>query len=237
MKKKMPKHIGRGYDAKFDQSYLSPSKIWLNGVIPPTYGQDEKENWISALLRKHLDNVNPDSEISDNNLTIITFNYDTIIQNFFTESIRIIPKFKKITHQLIPKVLHVYGAFNELKDYPRSQDIFKHSENISYIHENNEQSTETVTDIKNEISQAECIFIVGFDAAKQNCDKINLANSPAYKFALNYDGNIGLNNRLEDVGVPSINIMTGSLPKACRESFFEQGDRLPKPAIYNLDNL
>ena len=35
--KKKPKHTSRGYDVHFDQSYLSPSKIWLNGVIPPTY--------------------------------------------------------------------------------------------------------------------------------------------------------------------------------------------------------
>jgi len=133
--------------------------------------------------------------------------------------------------------LHVYGAFNELQDYPKSQDILRHAENISYIHDNDEESTETLTDIKDEISQAECIFIVGFDAAEPNCDKINLARSPAHKFALNYDGNIGLNNRLEDVGVKSENIMTGSLPKACDESFFDQGDRLTKLAIYNLDNL
>ena len=235
--KKKPKHTSRGYDVHFDQSYLSPSKIWLNGVIPPTYDRPEKDNWISALLRKHLDNVNPISEVRDNNLTIVTFNYDTIIENFLTQSIRKIPKFKDSAKQLMPKVLHVYGAFNELQDYPRSQDILRHAENISYIHDNDEENTETLTDIKNEISQAECIFIVGFDAAIQNSDKINLSESRAHKFALNYDGNIGLNNRLADVGVPSENIMTGSLPKACSESFFDQGDRLTKPAIYSLNNL
>lgn len=233
--KKKPNHISRGYPTDYDPTYLSPSDLWLKSVIPKMRDQTEKPNWISALLRKHLEDIDLSEESKGNNLTIITFNYDTIIEDFFRKSIEKLPKYKHAVDIITPKVLHVYGSFKELNASPSVHDIFSHAENISYIHDANAETiSDPFSEVKNEIDQAECIFIVGFDAAKENCARINLAQSKAHKFALNYDGNIGLNNRLEDVGVLPSNIMTGSLPKACSESFFHQADRLK---AYDLKNL
>lgn len=233
-KKKMPKQINQGYPSGFDHSYLSPSEVWLNSQIPIKNSTKSTNNWLSALLRKHLEDTDLENEIS-NNLTVITFNYDTIIEDFFSSSIKKLPKYRDYVSDLIPPVMHVYGAFNALNDYPVTQDIFNHAENISYIHDEVHENREnSLVDIKNTISKAETIFIVGFDAATQNCERVHLAKSQAYKFALNYSGNIGLNNRLESVGVSPSNIMTGSLPKACNESFFDQGDNLVRPVIIPL---
>ena len=136
---------------------------------------------------------------------------------------------------IISKVLHVYGAFKPLVDRPHSNFILECAKGISYIHDTNVKERESLKEIKNEISEAECIFIIGFDAAKQNCGLIDLNKSLAHKFALNYDGNSGLDSRLRNVGLLDKNIMKGSsssplsLPQACTREFFHQGDSLKTP--------
>ena len=223
--------MSRGYHQDYDSSYLSPTNIWHREPIPSQGEKKPIKNWMSALLRKHLEDESETPSNFKNNLKIVTFNYDTIIEDFFCESIKKIPKFKDMANQLIPEIFHVYGSFNKPKERPSSYSIIQQAKEISYMNDISPKQKENLQSIREVMLKAECIFIVGFDAARQNSERIELEKSKAWKYALNYNDDAGLNNRLRDIGVPSENIMTGKTSIPWSQSFFQQADGIAKPLL------
>lgn len=78
---------------------------------------DLKENWIHTLVQKV--SAYNDFNIINENLTVVTFNYDRTFEKYFTENLNtFIPLNSDQTNQLQDGVKHVYDYLGNLTDIP-----------------------------------------------------------------------------------------------------------------------
>lgn len=204
-------------------------------------------NWISQVVSKILRGSPNLSECRKNNhITFVTFNYDTLLEEAINHFLTADERYVRNKNEIWPNVIHVNGSVSFDKNYPITIDGFTNSRGgfPSYtFNEINEQSKrifmirDDINDgIKksrstamNAIKKAKNIFSIGYAFDETNNSNIGLdkISSDQKLFALNYDGNPIITNRITKFSQNS-SMINGSLSRkigcydAANLGFFDQ---------------
>ena len=154
------------------------------------YIKDRNQDWYSYLFNRLTDDLvrTTDYErFSENNLSIITFNYDRSLEHFLYESIS--NSFSSIGRENLKEQLnklgfvHIFGHLSGLK----WQDIFgkfeygkdinfinvqKVAENLKIIYEEKDNTQLQIA--QDLVRKAKRIFFLGFGYAKENLEALNI---------------------------------------------------------------
>ncbi|GJL93468.1 hypothetical protein [Hyphococcus sp.] len=190
-----------------------------------------KATWLSYVARKYVEGCDRTEDIGRNQLKIVTFNYDTLIEDGLRELIKSQKRYSDIEEAHLPKVYHVYGKFPELSTLLSPDSISVASQAIKYMHEienpSHPEDNIELNSIIRHVKNAEIIYIAGFDMSEKNVQILGLPDAGAQKFAINYDGHPGLKHRLLSAGLNEDGILCGTqqsplaLSDACANGFFD----------------
>jgi hypothetical protein len=180
------------------------------------------ESWLSDLWHKMIDDCFDYESFKQNRIHFITFNYDIVLETFFTRTISNL--FSSTTNvaidKIIPfKIIHVFGNLIEpLKHNPSKSSLwFQLGSKIKTIYESTANNIDK--DFKYLIDKAEEIHFVGFGFHKMNLDILSFDTWDKSKVITG--SRIGLSNaQLED-----INVINGGKLR-----------QLSRPGIENLSN-
>ena len=229
------KILGGLYEVKHDfrkntPPHVRPTNKWREPR------RDKSTTWLAHLTRKYLENCDSAADLNKNNLSVITFNYDTILEDALRHLIRSNQRYADADKNAFPTVHHVFGKFPDLQSGISPSEIHEASRAIRYMYELDGLASEDgqLPTLQQAMKKAAYVYIVGFDLNKRNVELIGLKESQANKFALNFDGNPGLHSRLINAGVKAEHIMSGNhkaplyASTACDQGFFELADYYPK---------
>lgn len=148
------------------------------------------QGWYTELFRLMIGKSDNYFKLSENNITIVTFNYDRSLENYFYNSFMdfansIGPK-EKIEELKKIKIYHVYGKLADLPwesdknplDYGNDVSMIQLNEckdNIKTIHERKE-NIKTLESIVSSIQLAAKLYYLGFGFAGENAEIISLNN-------------------------------------------------------------
>ena len=148
------------------------------------------QDWYTQLFRLMIGTSNNYFKLSDNNLTIITFNYDRSLEyyfyNIFMDFTKSIEPKEKIEELKKIKIFHVYGKLSDLLwenekngfDYGGNlwmDQLDERKNNIKTIYERkeNKKAFEPIVD---SINHADKIYYLGFGFAKENVEILSFDN-------------------------------------------------------------
>lgn len=154
----------------------------------------DEDDWFPYLFQKMTSNIlsyDRVTEIVNNKVSFITFNYDRSVEHFFSEAIKYNYETDeatvvKLINQL--KIIHVFGRLplltvecNDSKKIrsaygttPKKSYIVKAHNSIKTLHERQELDKQFIAD---EIKKADRIFILGFGFADENLSLLNFRNN------------------------------------------------------------
>lgn len=152
------------------------------GMIEYEYRSNLTGHWLEELfsqMTRDLHNTNGYTQISKNRVTIITFNYDRAIEQFFYNKVKNSygisdVKTKNVVNNI--DIIHVYGSIANLiwqndpvleyganNSRPVGHYTIELSENIDLIREDRDVSElKSYTKIKDVLNSAERLYILGF---------------------------------------------------------------------------
>ncbi len=152
----------------------------------------DKQDWISYFYDKLTNEFKDDQyyKISNNNITIITFNYDRLLENSLflalDNSFTSANHYKVIEEIMKLNIFHVYGRIakldwedeiNGLAYKSRMENVFppKYTENIRVLYD--QRNIPNLLEIEFSLKEAERIFFLGFGFAEENLEVLNLINN------------------------------------------------------------
>ncbi|WP_295708998.1 hypothetical protein [uncultured Brevundimonas sp.] len=176
--------IARSILAAEQDSHLGRDSIDLPGIKNALGGQP---HWLQQLVFRLQEDVSLESMMSMfSNMTIITFNYDRIIEHYLFHAVQDLGGFDPQTAAQIMtglKIIHPYGKIGRLPWQKEPGDAlpFGHWENLHWetviqAGERLRTFTETIEEddlidaIKGAVNHAEQIVFMGFSFLPQNLD-------------------------------------------------------------------
>lgn len=206
--------------------YLERSYRWRTPTV--SSGSNIRNNWIGELSNLWLSGARSIDDLAKNQLTIVTFNYDPILEETFPWVVRSHNRFQETPNELLPNLIHVHGSIGSLAEEDLNLKTYRAvSENIKFITDTLDAPTEAVDAARKALLAADRIYSVGFAFEQLNLDLLEANIWGARTVALNFDGNIKVSNSMRRVGVQSKNIMSGTEDKplpvglAASRGFFE----------------
>lgn len=147
---------------------------------------DSNDHWLMYLWSCLTPNDLPKSEFKNNNIKIITFNYDRVIEQYFQT---VLMKYygvgldEAIELRKQIEIIHVYGVLQNLEDRPYGKiDAFsKAAEYIKVIPEARKEDDKEFARAKEIISWAKKICFIGFGFDDLNVYRLGLNSSPLSK--------------------------------------------------------
>ncbi|MBI1332683.1 MAG: hypothetical protein GC165_07365 [Armatimonadetes bacterium] len=151
-----------------------------------------ESNWYQYLWSRMTEGAASHPDVLENDLAVITFNYDTSLENFLYsrylhayESCK--PTDANLLLDQIP-VLHVFGTtgghpiaggrlFGEGPYVGQSRDIFATSESLLTISEAKRVDSGHLSRIQEKLNSAERLVILGFGYHRENLDLLGLTGS------------------------------------------------------------
>lgn len=142
-----------------------------------------KNHWYKFLLNEILtgcENDKPDA-INDNNLSIVTFNYDVSLEYFLYSRLLSMSYFQKgsenFAHNFLKKleVEHVYGKVKNINSdnfggYGKGSTLGASNNTLRVIGERGNN----IDKIKDKIKKAEKVFILGYGFHEENNELLNM---------------------------------------------------------------
>lgn len=150
------------------------------------------KNWYTTLFGLMISGItHPDSieEFIDNNITIVTFNYDRSLENYLYESFMNYNNSKDETEKInILKRLKIYHVYGKLADLPWENDkeslkfgqeiwsnqLDEKKDNIKTIHERNTGEMEQMI---HAVQTADKVYYLGFGFAPENVEILQINNN------------------------------------------------------------
>jgi len=168
-----------------DHSEIGKKAIFLNilNAEANSIQGGRTKNWYTTLFGLMISGItHPDNieQFIDNNITIITFNYDRSLENYLYESFMNYNNIKRESEKIIIlnkiKIHHVYGKLaglpweNDTESLKFGQEIWANQldekkDNIKTIYE---RRSEDLEDMINSIHYADKIYFLGFGFAEEN---------------------------------------------------------------------
>jgi len=191
-----------------------------------------RRNWYHKLINLMRLDASDGEAVSNNGLTIVTFNYDLSLERALESSLGSTERHATADWKKAVRILHVNGGPTSLE--PRITDagrfIVESARSISLVEEEPDDHLHSVRgQARHAIQKANKIFIIGFDFDSTNVATIGLTNPRNSKvYCLNYDGNSGLANRIRGLGISDANVKAGApdnplhIDRAIDEGFLRQ---------------
>lgn len=189
-------------------------------------------NWIGRCVDKWIGDASGPEDTDPNVLTFVTFNYDLLIEEAFSNFVSTPHRYKSAEPMRLPNVFHVHGAFDGYPDELTTDYMLRCQRAIKYIEDGGD--IEAVRRSKIRLEQAQHIIAVGFDFDEKNVSLLGLRDVSYKIHALNFDGNAALQNRLLQIGVLPKNILSGTnssrlgLSVAAQQGLFDRPEVLSK---------
>ena len=176
-------------------------------------------NWIDLFISVVKEKIRQHGK---SNWTIISFNYDAIMENHVRSRWKADPvhgEFDEIFEFLYP-----YGQFKPEGRFLRARDLVAAlAPSIRFAHEI-DRYDQVLNLCWSRVFRATEIYILGFACSLQNCEAIGLMTDKYDRsckvVAQNFDNNRVLNNRLAAVGAESHDIFSGSCSAMIDSGFF-----------------
>lgn len=173
-----------------------------------------EENWIWKLIEKLRAPHAGVQDIEKNQLKIITFNYDPILEIVLSQKLTDAEVFRDSNWKEALKIHHVHGfiPFHENINTNVGNFILEVAPQISLITgeapETRQQGLESPLEWLNNAKQ---IIFAGFafDDYNTRLLKLNTRTRKNSMFCHNFDGNLGVARRIRELGIPDRNVMTG----------------------------
>ncbi|MGJ8561941.1 MAG: hypothetical protein ACSHXY_00190 [Alphaproteobacteria bacterium] len=214
---------------------IVPSYNWRNSRI------GQYRNWVGAIVEKYREAGSSKQDLLKNNLSVVTFNYDTLFADAFLHFLKIDEDCEKLESDSLPALVHIFGSFGNIRESMHLSEIEYAAERISFMEEMLNESNSEVEAARTLITSAKKILLVGFDCDRRNVDLIGLKSSEADIYAINYDGNEALNVKLtEELKVPNEHIMSGNsnspigVSEAFEKGFLAFPDRFSNKSFYEF---
>lgn len=176
-------------------------------------------NWYKRLLTKIQDGCDNPDDLRRNKLSVLTFNYDCSFEAFLQMNRSTAQIFDGVDYEEFIQIKHVYGKVESPPESRVSiQSFYEHclieSENIRTIGEN--APKQSFFSSHSPYADAERVFFMGFGFDTENIDLLrgmdifeSFLSSKEF-FALNYDGHLGIQQRVEEAGIEKNNTLSGT---------------------------
>jgi len=154
--------------------------------------QTKNKNWLASLTKILTDECEDVSNLSENKITIVTFNYDNYVEQAILSFLSSTERFEGIENCDFLPILHVNGCFEHNRSYSTSQEVrsfqnphYRNSEweamvakNASNIYMVKEDVCEKTNEVREQarkaISKAQKVYMLGFACDPRNVSLIGL---------------------------------------------------------------
>lgn len=168
---------------------------------------DQRRNWYHRLIDILRDGADGPEALQQNNLSIVTFNYDRSLDIALSGGLGSSERHSGAKLKDALQIFHVNGTAPELP--PTITDAGKFIlECANELHLVDEQVGTDLNRVRDQarsaIYNAKRIYVMGFAFDTSNTSTIGLDKLPnSHKvFCLNFDGNLGVSRRIMELGIP-----------------------------------
>ncbi|CAN0475345.1 unnamed protein product, partial [Phaeothamnion confervicola] len=122
--------------------------------------------------------------------------------------------FEDFSDQALPRVIHVHGVFDPLKEDLSGADVAAQASKIRYVLQESDRVAEKELKIaKAALKEADVIFCAGFAFDDLNWSLLDLDEHADKLRVLNYDNHPRINATLSRMGVDSTQVWHGEAEK------------------------
>lgn len=239
--------IWRLYCSLYQEAFSNNRKILSrrsDHMLKTSPSKNASKSWLASLAHKITKNCLTIEDLKKNKLSILTFNYDPLIEEGLISLIRGSGRFSNIKNLDFIEIIHVNGELKMSDSFNLnvngwsgepvlSQDIFEeiniNTKNIFMINEDTNLNIIKSRKIaKNLIQNSHKIFSLGFAFDPNNVRLIGLdaLGLEQELYALNYNGDVQLKNRIRMVSENKTTIIgtpdkSVSASEATAQGFFD----------------
>jgi hypothetical protein len=189
------------------------TKSYVN-CKPQSFAQGVDTKWIGALINELREGADDARELAQNKLTIITFNYDVVIEMALDAQLSNTSRHRNASWRDWLDVIHVYGEVRPPRTlFARDtylEDLKASAKTISTIQKasSDTEFSKHVQKMRKKIQNSQKIISIGFSFDPANVDLLGLSDGSVGRkiVALNFDGHFGVSKALEKLGTPKENI-------------------------------
>lgn len=164
-----------------------------------------RRNWYHGLMNHMRLDASDGKAVANNKLTIVTFNYDSSLELALASSLGRTERHAGADWQQAVRVLHINGGppvlNQKITDVGRF--IVQSAKTITLVEDEPDEDLSHIRGTaRHAIQDADKIFVIGFNFDSANVATIGLTDVQKSKvYCLNYDGNLGLANRIRKLGI------------------------------------
>nr|WP_321512487.1 hypothetical protein [uncultured Hyphomonas sp.] len=192
-----------------------------------------RKNWLACLCNNFLEGASGIDDLAQNRLSIVTFNYDRVIEESFEYFVRNSELFSETPVEYLPEVIHVHGAVAPIEEKNLNGAYIKEqAQTLKFISDSQQDPGTEVLKAADRLANANRIYLVGFACEPLNMSLLKSGQWAPRAIGLNYDGDTGITNNMRISGLKEANIVMGSnseklpLGLAASRGLFKQK---PKP--------
>jgi hypothetical protein len=210
------------------------------------YSVPNNLSWTRNLINRIREGASSSSQLPENRLCIVTFNYDVSLESCLHAQFDNTEVHKGANWKDSLEILHVYGnvADQSYQNFNRQKfldDVSSSASQIDVIGQTNDTDfNERIAKIKTAIRNSSRVIIAGFSFDEANIKLLNLeySNSGSKLLVHNFNGDNGLNRIFDRLKIPQQNRFGPSNSEELTiASADDQGLFRPDANGYTLDNF
>lgn len=208
------------------RNILARSYRWRNPTVG--IGETIRNNWMGELVNAMLAGAKDVEDLQRNNLSIVTFNYDAVVEETVPWIVGRYERFSDAPIELLPPVVHVHGSLSCPEPIGVNPKFYAdQAAEIKFISDTLDQPSVAVTEAKRLLTEAHRVYCVGFAFEQLNLELLEGSKWGMKSVALNYDGNVKVTNAMKRIGLRSSDIWSGTdtkpmaLGMAASRGFFD----------------
>jgi len=181
--------------------------------LAPSVGQgpERRTNWIGALAQTFTAGARTSADLAKNKLSVVTFNYDTVFEDAFPAIVRFDERFPDAPDEVMPKVLHVHGSLQPVVDGRFTFPFYlQQMARIKFISDTSENPPMIVDEAVSVLDKALRIYCVGFAFEEFNRELLQIGRWGGRAWALNFDGDVQVQNEIQKSGISPTRVWSGS---------------------------
>jgi hypothetical protein len=212
------------------KKHPASNSIWQ---ISPQFLDHSETSWYSHLIHELRSGAQNPRDLGQNQLSIITFNYDRSLEFYIENSLGKGEIFSGFDYAEAPSVIHMHGEipFPDTRVAQISAETFWPSvcqcvPNFVMVDEPRDDHSHNSYIAERMLAEATRIFFLGFDFHQQNNELLNIDRRIAERsIVLNWNGNHRVRQRAIDAGIDQENILSGtkSSPLEISNAIIEDG--------------
>lgn len=194
---------------------------------------NDHRNWYQQLINQICNGTTDSESLMENQLSIVTFNYDHSLEQALQANLGNTEIHQGTDYKDVVDIFHVNGTPSKLPPVVMDvgEFILKCAKTFHLVNEDVDSKVEKDREKAREaILAAERIFVIGFQFDPYNVKAIGLQDVLLKNrvFCLSYSGNLGLSQRIIQLGIPEFAIRAGSrneplhISDALGDGFLEQ---------------